>query len=140
MIEVVVEGLETTLVEKIKRTRGKNEEVVKVVKEMKKAGVKMLRGDEQKIEGDLVLKEGKMYILKNEKLRLEVIQLHYNVLVTRHGRRWKIIELVTRNHWQPGVTKDIGKYVEECDLCQRMKNKIKTLVEKLMMNEVLKKP
>ena len=46
MIEVVVEGLETTLVEKIKRTRGKNEEVVKVVKEMKKAGVKMLRGDE----------------------------------------------------------------------------------------------
>ena len=40
-----------------------------------------------------------MYILKKEKLRLEVIHLHYNVLVTRHRRRWKIIELVTRNHW-----------------------------------------
>ena len=30
--------------------------------------------------------------------------------------------------------------MEECDLCQRIKNRIKTLVEKLMTNEVLEKP
>jgi len=58
----------------MKRAREKDEEVVKVVEKMKKAGVEVLRGDEWKIEGELVLKEGKVYMLKDEELRLEVIQ------------------------------------------------------------------
>ena len=33
----------------------------------------------------------------------------------------------------------MGKYVEECDACQRMKNQTETLVEKLMVNVVPKK-
>ena len=57
MYEVVVEGPEVELVEKIKKARSKDEDVVRVVEEMKKAGVKELRGNEWKIEGDLVLKE-----------------------------------------------------------------------------------
>jgi len=52
---------------------------------MKKAGVKVLRGDEWQIEEELVLKEGKMYVLKNEELRAEIIQLHHNVPVVGHG-------------------------------------------------------
>ena len=42
--------------------REKDKEVVKIVKEIKKVMVKALRGDEWKIEEDLVLKEGKVYI------------------------------------------------------------------------------
>ena len=34
---------------------------------------------------------------------------------------------------------DVGRYVEGCDLCQRMKNSTEPLVEKLMTNEVPKK-
>ena len=52
---------------------------------MKKVEVKMLRGDEWEIEGELVLKEEKIYVLKDKKLRLEVIQLHYDVPVAGHG-------------------------------------------------------
>ena len=51
---------------------------------MKKAGVKVLRGEEWQIEGDLVLKEGKMYILKDKELRVEIIQLHHDVLAAGH--------------------------------------------------------
>ncbi len=36
---------------------------------MKKTGVKVLWEDEWQIEGDLVLKEGKMYVLKDRELR-----------------------------------------------------------------------
>ena len=61
------------LVEKIKRAREKDKEVVKVIKEMKKTEVKVLRGNEWEIEEELVLKEEKMYMLKDEELRLEVI-------------------------------------------------------------------
>ena len=42
MYEVVVEGPEVELVEKIKKARSKDEDVVRVVEEMKKAGVKEL--------------------------------------------------------------------------------------------------
>ena len=61
------------LVEKIKRAREKDKEVVKVIKEMKKTEVKVLRGNEWEIEEELVLKEEKVYMLKDEELRLEVI-------------------------------------------------------------------
>ena len=37
------------------------------------------------------------------------------------------------------MTKNVEKYVDECDMCQRMKNCIEALVGKLMANEVLKK-
>jgi len=40
---------------------------------MKKARVKELRVEEWKIEGDLVLKEGKIYVLKERELRAEII-------------------------------------------------------------------
>ena len=50
------------------------------------------------------------------------------------------MELVTRNYWWPGVTRDVRKYVEGCDLCQRMKNRTEELVEKLKLSEVPKKP
>ena len=42
MQEVIVEGPEVDMLEKIKKTRSKDEEIVKVVEEMKKAGVKEL--------------------------------------------------------------------------------------------------
>ena len=115
--EVVVKGPEEEMLEKIKKARSKDEDIVRVVEEMKKLGIKELRRDEWKLEGDLVLKEGKVYVPKEEELRTEVIQLHHDVPAAGHGGRWKTVELVTRNYWWPGVTRNIGKYVEGCDLC-----------------------
>ena len=65
---------------------------------MKKAKVKVLSKDKQQIEGELVLKEEKVYVPKNKDLRVEIIQLHHDIPVARHGGRWKIIKLVTRNY------------------------------------------
>ena len=30
------------------------------------------------------------------------------------------MELVTRNYWWPEMIKNVEKYVDECNLCQRM--------------------
>ena len=87
MYEVVVEGPEVDLVEKIKKARSRDEDVIRVVEEMKKVGVKELRENKWKIEKDLVLKEGKVYVPKNEELRAEVIQLHHDVLAAGHEGR-----------------------------------------------------
>ena len=44
-----------------------------------------------------MLKERKVYVPKNEELRVEIIQLYHDVLVVKHEERWKITELVMRN-------------------------------------------
>ena len=49
------------------------------------------------MEGDLVLKERKVYVLKDEELRMEIIRLHHDMSTAGHGGRWKMVELVTRN-------------------------------------------
>ena len=83
--EVVIEGSEVDIVEKIKKARSKDEEIVRVVEEMKKAGIRVLKGKEWQLERDLVLKEGKMYVLKYEELRVEIIWLYHDVPVAKHG-------------------------------------------------------
>jgi len=138
--EVVIEGPEVDIIEKIKKARGKDEEVVRVVEEMKKVNVKELRGEEWTIEGELVIKEGKIYVPKDMELRAEVIRLHHDVPAAGHGGRWKTVELVTRNYWWPGVTRDVGRYVEGCDGCQRMKNRTEEPAGKLKLSKVPEKP
>ena len=36
--------------------------------------------------------------------------------------------------------RDVGKYVDGCDMCQRMKNKTEALIEKLKLSKVSEKP
>ena len=122
-----MEGLEVDIIEKIKKAKSKDEDIIRVVEEIKKAGVKVLQGDEQQIEEELVLKEEKVYVPKDEELRAEIIWLHYDMPVTEHRGRQKTTELVTRNYWQPGVTRDMGRYVEGCNLWQRMKNRMEKI-------------
>ena len=107
---------------------------------MKKVGVKVVQEDKWKIERNLVLKEQKIYVPKNEKLRAEIIQLHYDILVAGYGSRWKMTELVTRNYWWPGIMRNIGRYVERCNMCQRIKNRIEEVAEKLKLSEMPEKP
>jgi len=51
-----------------------------------------------------------------------------------------MVELVTRNYWWPGVTKEVKQYVEGCDQYQRMKNRAEMPVGKLRPNQVLERP
>jgi len=44
--------------------------------------------------------------------------------------------LVTRNYWWPGVTKEVKRYVEGCDQCQRIKNRAEMPAGKLRPNQV----
>jgi len=83
--EVVIEGPEVELLEKIKKARSKDKDVVRVVEEMKKTKVKELQENKWKIEGELMLKKEKVYMPKDEELRVEVIQLHHDVPAAGHG-------------------------------------------------------
>ena len=84
MIEEVEEDI-IEKIEKIQKLEARDDEMIKAVEEMKKAGVKVLRNKEWQIEDNLVLKEGKVYVPRDKKLRMEIIWLHYDILIAAHG-------------------------------------------------------
>jgi len=92
-VKVIVEGVD--LLEKVRESKVKDNEVVKAVEEMKRAGVKMLRDEEWREVDGIMYKEKKVYVLKNDKLRVEIIRLHYDTPVGGHRGQWKTVELVT---------------------------------------------
>ena len=58
---------------------------MKAVEEMKRAGMKMLRDEEWRQEDSLILKERKVYVPRDEKLRTEVIRLYHDTPIGGHG-------------------------------------------------------
>ena len=92
-VEVIVE--EVDLLEKVRKSKVKDDEVVKAVEEMKQAGVKVLRDEEWREVDGIMYKEGKMYVPKDDMLRAEIIRLHHDTPVGGYGGQWKMVELVT---------------------------------------------
>ena len=136
-IKVIVE--EVDLLEKVKQSKVKDNEIIKAVEDMKQAEVKMLRDEKQREVDGIMYKEEKVYVPRDKKLRVEIIWLYYDMPVGRHREQQKIVELVTRNFWWPGVTKEVKQYVEGYDTCQYNKNYTEQPVEKLMSNSILEK-
>ena len=88
-VEVVIE--EVNLLEEVRKSKIKDNKVIKAVEEMKQAGVKVLRNEEWREVDGIMYKEEKIYIPKDEKLRAEIVRLHHDMPIGEHGgsgRQW----------------------------------------------------
>jgi len=103
--EVIVEGID--ILERIRKSEARDDKVVKAVEKMKKTEVKMLRDKEWREKNSLMLKEEKVYVPKNETLRVEIIRLYHDISIGGHRKQWKTAEMVTRNFWWPEVTREV---------------------------------
>jgi len=84
-VEIIVDKVD--LLEEVRKSKVKDDKVVKAVEEMKRARVKMLRDEEwRKVDG-IMYKEGKVYVPKDEKLKAEIIRLHYDTPIGGHGEQ-----------------------------------------------------
>jgi len=104
-VEIIVDRV--NLLEEVRKLKVKDNEVVKVVEEMKRAGMEMLRDKEWREVDSVMYKEKKIYVLKDNKLRAEIIRLYHDMPVGGHEEQWKTVELVIRNFWWPGITKEM---------------------------------
>ena len=93
MVEIIVDGVD--LLEEVRKSKVKDDKVVKVVEKIKRAGVKMLRDEEWREVDGIMYKERKVYVPKDDKLRAEIIRLHHDTPVGGHRGQWKTVELVT---------------------------------------------
>ena len=79
-----------------------------------------------------------MYVPKDQDLRREIVRLHHNTPTAGHPGRWKMLELVMRNYWWPGISKYVLGYVDGCDTCMRGKKFPEKPAGKLMPNPIPK--
>jgi len=89
MVEVIIEGVD--LLEKVRESKVRDDEVIKAMEEMKQAGVKVLRDEKWREIDRIIYKEEKIYIPKDEKLRAEIVRLHHDIPIGGHGgsgRQW----------------------------------------------------
>jgi len=81
--EIIVDRID--LLEEVRKSKVKDDKVVKAVEEMKQTRVKMLRDKEWREVNGIIHKERKVYVPKDKKLRAEIIRLYYNMLIEGHG-------------------------------------------------------
>jgi len=82
-VEIIVNRVD--LLEEVRKSKVKDDKVVKAVEEMKQAGVKMLRDEEWREVNGIIYKEEKVYVPKDNKLRAEIIRLHHDIPIRGHG-------------------------------------------------------
>ena len=58
--------------------------------------------------------EGRIYVLNNKKLRKEILKEHYDPADIGHPEQHRMLELLKRTYWWPGLKEDIKEYVQGC--------------------------
>ena len=82
-VEIIIDGV--NLLEEVRKSKVKDDKVVKAVEKIKQVGVKMLRDEEWREIDGIMYKEKKVYVPKDEKLRAEIIRLQHDMLIGGHG-------------------------------------------------------
>jgi len=80
---LLIDGLEKETLSKIRKCTYLDKEVIKALKNMKGEKKKSIRGDKWIEEQGLTLFRGKVYVLRDEEFRKEIMHLHHNTSISR---------------------------------------------------------
>ena len=67
-------------------------------------------------EEGVVYKKERIYI-PNNKIREEILKENHNSVDVGHPGQYRMLELLKRTYWWPGLKEDVKKYVWECFKC-----------------------
>ena len=115
--EVVIMGENKTrgengILKEIRRNATREKEVVQALE----------RNDGLTWEEDrLVYMEGRIYVPNNKKIKKEILKENHDSVDVGHLGQQRMLELLKRNYWWPGLKEDIKRYVQGCFKCQQNK-------------------
>ena len=99
----------TTILEEIRKNKTKEQEVCKELE----------KEDSQSFEEDgIVYVDGRIYVSNNQKIRERILQENHEPVDIGHLGQQRMMELIKRNYWWPGIKTDVKKYVKGCFKCQ----------------------
>ena len=72
-------------------------------------------------EDGVVYMEGRIYVPNNKRIREEILKENHNSVDVGHLEQYRMLELLMRTYWRPGLKEDVKKYVQRCFKCQQNK-------------------
>jgi len=93
---------ESNIVKKIQKNNTREKEVTQALE--KKDGLVWE-------ENGIAYMEGRIYVPNNKKLREEILKEHHNPVDIGYPGQHRMLELLKRTYWWPGLKEDIKKYV-----------------------------
>ena len=87
-------------------------------------------------EDGVVYMEGRIYIPNNRKIKEEILKENHNSVDVEHPGQHRMLELLKRTYWWPGLKEDVKRYVQSCFKCQQNKVQHQRKAEELHLLEI----
>ena len=94
--------------DRIKKIRRNNTREKKVVQALEKEDGLTWEED------GVIYIEGRIYVPNNKKIREEILKENHDSVDIRYLGQQRMLELLKRNYWWPGLKEYIKKYVQGC--------------------------
>jgi len=94
---------ENNILKEIRRNATREKEVVQALKK---------EDDLTWKEDRVVYIEEKIYIPDNKKIREEILKRNHNSVDVGHPDQHKMLKLLKRTYWWPGLKEDVKKYID----------------------------
>ena len=72
-------------------------------------------------EDRVVYIEERIYVPNNRKIKEEILKENHDLTDMGYLGQYRMLEVIKRTYWWPGLKEDIKKYVQECFKCQQNK-------------------
>ena len=72
-------------------------------------------------EDEVVYMEGRIYVPNNKKIKEEILKENHDSVDVGHPGQHRMVELLKRTYWWPGLKEDVKRYVQGCFKCQQNK-------------------
>jgi len=119
------------ILKEIKRNMTREKEVVQALK--KEDGLTWE-------EDGVVYMEGRIYVPNNKKIKEEILKENHDLADVEYPEQHRILELLKRMYWWPGLKEDIKKYIQGCFKCQQNKVQYQRKAGELYPLEIPKGP
>ena len=96
---------ESNIVKKIWRNNTREKEIIQALEKKDRLVWK---------EDGMAYIERRIYVPNNKKLREEILKEHHDPVDIGHLRQYRMLELLKRTYWWPGLKEDIKKYMQGC--------------------------
>ena len=91
-------------------------------------------------EDGVVYIERRIYIPNNKRIREEILKENHDSVDVGHPGQHRMLELLKRTYWWPGLKENVKKYIQRCFKCQQNKVQHQRKVEELYPLEILQGP